>query len=129
MVNTSGHVLINAGLMEGSGSGGLVFVSRGVANTATIVANAGSSVTIQSSTVDNAGGGVTEATAAGSQIRLSSGTIVNGTLTIGASGSLNNVGGSSPIDNADFNKPAPSTSATTPPWCWAARSTTPVRSR
>jgi hypothetical protein len=96
VINTSGETLSNAGLIEATGTGGLNIVSTSVANTSTIVANANAVLSLQGSTVvDNTGGGVVKAVDPGSQIRLSGGTIRNGTLTIGAGGTLSTTGGTS----------------------------------
>ncbi|MGI9170382.1 MAG: beta strand repeat-containing protein, partial [Caulobacteraceae bacterium] len=94
ILNTGGNTITNAGLIEATGSGGLVIDSN-LANTGTIKAIGTSSLTIGGSAiVDDTKGGVI---APISNLTLSGGEILGGALTISAGGVMTVLGGSSTL--------------------------------
>ncbi len=95
-----GQALTNAGLLEGTGAGGLTIASAVVDNTAgAIAANANSAVTIESSTVSNAGGGGI-GVANGAVGTLEASDIIGGALTVAGTGAFRAIGGASELDGS-----------------------------
>ena len=101
VINLGGQALVNQGLLEATGAGGLTISGAAVDNTTgSITANAKSAVTFINATVKNAGGGGI-VIANGATGTLGGGAdIVGGTLQVQGTGSINVTGGTSELDGS-----------------------------
>lgn len=84
-IYTGTHTITNAGLLEGTGAGGLL-VRSAVANSGTVLAKGGR-VTLSNETLTNTSLGVVNA-AAGGEIDLHTAIVVGGTVSIAAGGAV-----------------------------------------
>jgi hypothetical protein len=93
----------NAGLVEATGTGGVMIFSSPTSNTGTIEALTNSTLTISSSTITNTGGTI-EAVGSNAFVNLMSATITGGTLaTLGGGTIQTTFSGNETIDNATIN--------------------------
>ncbi len=89
----SNGAFINAGMLEGTGSGGLLIANAAIDGTGgTIFADAGSSVTLESDTVNGAGGDNMLKTASGGVINIGDPSVANDSSVANVQGTLSNAG-------------------------------------
>jgi fibronectin-binding autotransporter adhesin len=98
VINLGNQALTNAGLLEGTGAGGLIIDAAIVDNTTgSIKANANSAIAIENSTVQNAGGGGI-VVANGALGTLQGADIVGGAVQVQGTGAFQAVGAASLLD-------------------------------